>query len=92
VVLERMGGVMVYDITVPENPSFVQYINNRIFNPSIDQIESGGHACDLLPPGRKQAGNPIKQAGIARHEAQTIERRRQRHHACEGQQAECRLP
>lgn len=29
--LERIGGVMVYDISNPYQPSFVQYINNRDF-------------------------------------------------------------
>lgn len=29
--LERIGGVMVYDITDPIKPTFVQYINNRDF-------------------------------------------------------------
>ncbi|RZM74914.1 bifunctional metallophosphatase/5'-nucleotidase [Leptolyngbya iicbica LK] len=29
--LERIGGVMVYDITDPTNAEFVQYINNRDF-------------------------------------------------------------
>lgn len=29
--LERIGGVMVYDITEPEQTAFVQYINNREF-------------------------------------------------------------
>jgi len=27
--LERIGGIMVYDVTNPANPQFVQYINNR---------------------------------------------------------------
>lgn len=27
--LERIGGIMVYDVTNPSNPQFVQYINNR---------------------------------------------------------------
>jgi len=30
--LERIGGVMVYDITEPKNTEFVQYINNRDFS------------------------------------------------------------
>ncbi|MBS3799595.1 MAG: choice-of-anchor I family protein, partial [Thioalkalivibrio sp.] len=29
--LERIGGVMVYDITAPQDTTFVQYINNRDF-------------------------------------------------------------
>jgi 2',3'-cyclic-nucleotide 2'-phosphodiesterase / 3'-nucleotidase / 5'-nucleotidase len=31
VTLEQIGGVMVYDITDPDNPSFQVYINNRNF-------------------------------------------------------------
>jgi len=34
--LERIGGVMVYDITDPENTEFVQYINNRDFTLAND--------------------------------------------------------
>lgn len=30
--LERIGGVMIYDITNPKNPTFVNYSNNRNFN------------------------------------------------------------
>jgi hypothetical protein len=29
--LERVGGIMVYDVTNPQSPIFVQYINNRDF-------------------------------------------------------------
>nr|MBF0223245.1 choice-of-anchor I family protein [Desulfobulbaceae bacterium] len=45
--LERVGGVMVYDITNPYRPEFVQYINNRDFlgNPAL------GTAGDLAPEG-----------------------------------------
>jgi DNA-binding beta-propeller fold protein YncE len=32
--LERVGGVMVYDITDPIKPTFVKYVNNRDFNAS----------------------------------------------------------
>ncbi len=38
--LERIGGVMAYDITDPLNPTFVNYVNNRDFTVSptiIDQ-------------------------------------------------------
>jgi len=31
IMLERIGGVMVYDLTTPANPEFVQYINTRDF-------------------------------------------------------------
>ncbi|MBC7911456.1 MAG: choice-of-anchor I family protein, partial [Pyrinomonadaceae bacterium] len=45
--LERVGGIMVYDISNPVNPRFVQYINNRNFagNPGT------GTAGDLAPEG-----------------------------------------
>jgi len=32
--LERIGGVMIYDITDPNAPAFVQYFNNRAFFPA----------------------------------------------------------
>lgn len=34
--LERIGGIMVYDVTDPFAPSFVQYINNRDFSQPTD--------------------------------------------------------
>ncbi|MEW6130168.1 MAG: choice-of-anchor I family protein [Acidobacteriota bacterium] len=45
--LERIGGIMVYDITDPYAPRFVQYVNNRDFtgNPAA------GTAKDLAPEG-----------------------------------------
>lgn len=45
IILEQVGGVMVYDITDPENPKFQLYFNNRDF--SID------------PGGEDPAGNPV---------------------------------
>ncbi len=47
ILLERIGGIMVYNITIPYNPAFVQYINNRNFagNPA------NGTAGDLGPEG-----------------------------------------
>ena len=30
--LERIGGIMVYDVTTPAAPKFVQYINTRDFS------------------------------------------------------------
>ena len=45
--LERVGGIMVYNISNPEAPQFVQYINNRDFSgdPAL------GTAGDLAPEG-----------------------------------------
>jgi len=42
IALERIGGIMVYDVTVPTTPVFVQYVNNR----DVNQV--GG---DLAPEG-----------------------------------------
>jgi len=45
--LERIGGIMAYDISDPENPEFVQYINNRNFEGDPE----AGTAGDLGPEG-----------------------------------------
>ncbi len=45
--LERIGGVMVYNITDPFAPTFVQYINNRNFS----QTPAAGQGGDLGPEG-----------------------------------------
>ncbi|MEA1988210.1 MAG: choice-of-anchor I family protein [Pseudomonadota bacterium] len=50
--LERMGGIMVYDVSNPNNPDFVEYINNRDVTVDNDTLEAGG-AGDLGPEGFK---------------------------------------
>ncbi len=45
--LERIGGIMIYDITDPENPSFVSYTNNRNFTEDVMTSATG----DLGPEG-----------------------------------------
>ncbi|MEL7530287.1 MAG: choice-of-anchor I family protein [Bacteroidota bacterium] len=45
--LERIGGIMVYDISNVHAPAFVQYINNRDFTGDAEQ----GTAKDLSPEG-----------------------------------------
>lgn len=45
--LERIGGIMVYDITDPANPAFVTYVNNRDFSGDAE----AGTAGDLGPEG-----------------------------------------
>ncbi len=56
--LERVGGIMVYNVTNPQNPEFVQYLNNRDFSFDSDADEDGfeaeviaGRAGDLGPEG-----------------------------------------
>jgi DNA-binding beta-propeller fold protein YncE len=48
--LERIGGIMVYDVTNPQNPEFVQYLNNRDFSVSDADLQAG-MAGDLGPEG-----------------------------------------
>ena len=43
--LERIGGVMVYDITNPENASFTNYINSRDFSDDIAGDDSPEGLC-----------------------------------------------
>jgi DNA-binding beta-propeller fold protein YncE len=45
--LERVGGVMVYDVTDPTNPTFASYTNNRDFSGDAE----AGTAGDLGPEG-----------------------------------------
>ena len=49
--LERMGGVMVYDITTPSAPTFISYVNDRDLSkdPAVDKAAAG----DLGPEGFK---------------------------------------
>ncbi len=47
--LERVGGVMVYDITIPAETTFVKYINNRDF--SVATTAEGGTTTDLGAEG-----------------------------------------
>lgn len=45
--LERVGGVMVYDVSNPRAPRFVQHLNNRDFSADADSPQ----ALDLAPEG-----------------------------------------
>lgn len=54
--LERVGGVMVYDITNPESAEFVQYLNTRDFSVDIGELVDAGDfsaAGDLGPESIK---------------------------------------
>ena len=56
--LERVGGIMVYNVTDPYAPTFVQYINNRNFAGDA----AAGTAGDLGPEGLlfiNAIGSPI---------------------------------
>lgn len=45
--LERIGGIMTYDITDPRAPVFIDYTNNRNFSGNPQQFTAG----DLAPEG-----------------------------------------
>ena len=45
--LERIGGVMIYDVTVPAEATFVQYVNRRDFSVAPGEGDAG----DLGPEG-----------------------------------------
>ena len=45
--LERVGGVMVYDVSNPHAPRFVQYLNHRDFSADAESPQ----ALDLAPEG-----------------------------------------
>lgn len=52
--LERIGGVMVYEVTNPRRPRFVQYLNNRNFAVTgslANDVADGGAVGDLGPEG-----------------------------------------
>lgn len=60
--LERVGGIMAFDVSDPSAPSFAAYINNRDFSVSNDELEAG-LAGDLGPEGLlfiKPKDSPLK--------------------------------
>lgn len=58
IALERIGGVMVYDITAPENTEFVNYINSREFNNNIQGDVSPEGLC-FIPAAQSKTGKPL---------------------------------
>ncbi len=62
--LERIGGIVVYDVSNPYHPTFVQYINTRDFSGDA----AAGTAGDLAPEGLafiSAADSPIGQPLLA---------------------------
>jgi len=50
--MERVGGIMVYDIEDPTSAQFVTYINNRDFSVSMEaSVDAGTGAADLSRAG-----------------------------------------
>ena len=60
--LERVGGIMVYDITHPRSPQFVQYLNNRDFtkDPSIEAVgDSAPEGMTFVSAEQSPSGKPL---------------------------------
>lgn len=60
--LERQGGVMVYDITDPNNVSFESYGTDRDFNETEGTPAAGGlgpEDIDFIPAGESPTGFPL---------------------------------
>lgn len=49
--LERIGGVMVFDVTNPTAPTYVTYVNNRTFGVTYNNAETAAAAGDLGAEG-----------------------------------------
>ena len=58
VALERIGGVMVYDITDPANATFVNYINSRDFSDKIVNDVSPEGLC-FVSAADSKTGSPL---------------------------------
>lgn len=70
--LERIGGIMVYEITDPHHARFVAYVNNRNFSVSPrradgsanpDAGDSGIEGLIFIPPHQSPSGKPLLVVG-----------------------------
>ena len=57
IALERIGGVMVYDISNPSNPVYVTYTNNRLLNASGPDL--GAEGLIFIPQAKSPNGQNI---------------------------------
>lgn len=58
VTLERIGGVMIYDITTPSEASFVNYINSRDFSSETGSDDSP-EGLKFIPSEKSTTGNAM---------------------------------
>ena len=58
IALERIGGIMVYDITDPDETEFVNYINSREFDADIRGDVSPEGLC-FIPAAKSSTGKPM---------------------------------
>jgi len=60
--LERIGGVMVYDVTVPASPSFVDYVNTRDFTldpTGVAPTDNGPEGLAFVTAANSPTGKPL---------------------------------
>jgi hypothetical protein len=60
--LERIGGVMVYDLSNPRAPVFVTYINTRDFTQPVTSAASGDRGPEgltIIPASSSPTGTPL---------------------------------
>ncbi|WP_421946930.1 choice-of-anchor I family protein [Phaeodactylibacter xiamenensis] len=57
IALERIGGVMVYDVSAPESPVFLQYINTRTVDTEGGDLAPEGLA--FIPAFSSPSGKPL---------------------------------
>ncbi|HYN32617.1 MAG TPA: 5'-nucleotidase C-terminal domain-containing protein, partial [Ilumatobacteraceae bacterium] len=66
IALERIGGVMVYDVTDPTAPVFQQYLTTRVFPASVGGAvgpDSGPEGLVFVPARKSPTGSPLIIAG-----------------------------
>lgn len=56
--LERIGGVMVYDVTDPTNPKFANYTNTRDFSAGME-TDTGPEGLEFIPAVDSPTGLPL---------------------------------
>ncbi len=61
--LERMGGIMVYDVSNPLNPNFIEYINNRDMTVApaagVDAGDLGPEGMEFVSAEQSPTGKPL---------------------------------
>jgi hypothetical protein len=57
--LERIGGVMIYDVSSPAAPSFVTYVNPRDFSGPAVGPDSGAEIVRFIPANESPTRSPL---------------------------------
>jgi Choice-of-anchor I domain len=63
VALERIGGVMVYDVSDPGAPVFQQYLTTRVFDGTTIGPDSGPEGMVFIPASVSPTGRPVLAVG-----------------------------